>query len=195
MVLVAALKIGRDLLWLHFEEIDKNLPLFADRQVKIRPSGRAFMKECGDGGWIAIGFPTERGDRQFPQIILVVSWFIFSAVNYYDNVCSSLTSGASCLISSFGNDYFKQKSVARMLYSEWQSIIALTEQQAGSSLAYITTEEESSKKVILKKNMALKLFFEEVQKTIFGGGQFLNLPPMRDIKLFPGRKSRRSLLP
>jgi len=47
MVLETALKMGRDLLKPHFEEMDKNQPQLVDGQVKVHPSVRTFMRECG----------------------------------------------------------------------------------------------------------------------------------------------------
>lgn len=145
MVIKTAMKMGRDLLKPHFEEMDKNPPQLVDGQVKVHPSVRTFMKECGEGGWIASDLPLEQGGQQLPHMISFASGFIFSAANFSASAYTSLTSGATRLISSFGNDYLKETYMPKMLSGEWQGTMALTEPQAGSSLAYITTKAEPSK--------------------------------------------------
>ena len=52
MVLETALKIGKDLLRPNLEDMDKNPPEYVDGQVKVHPSMKTFLKECGEGGWI-----------------------------------------------------------------------------------------------------------------------------------------------
>jgi len=50
-----------------------------------------------------------------------------------------LTQGAAHLIEAFGSDALRTTYMARMYRGEWTGTMALTEPQAGSSLADITT--------------------------------------------------------
>ncbi|MEW6185100.1 MAG: acyl-CoA dehydrogenase family protein, partial [Thermodesulfobacteriota bacterium] len=139
LTLDTALKIGQDLLRPALREMDLNPPVFVHGEVKVHPSVRTFMKEAGEGGWIASVFPYEQGGQQLPQLVAAAGLFIFSAANYSGSVYDHLTSGAANLILSFGSEELKEKYVPRMLSGQWQGTMALTEPQAGSSLSDITT--------------------------------------------------------
>jgi len=142
MVLETALRIGKDLLQPTLGEMDKNPPEFIDGKVKVHPMVRPFMKECGEGGWIAAGAPFELGGQQLPLMISGAFRFILSAANYSASVYPLLTSGAAHLIESFGTQDMIDTYIPKMFSGDWQGTMALTEPQAGSSLADITTLAE-----------------------------------------------------
>ncbi len=142
MVLDTALKIGRDLLQPHLREMDQDPPKMIDGQVKVHPMVKSFMAECGEGGWIAAGAPFEREGQQLPRMIVNAFLFIFGAANYSASVYPMLTTGAAHLIESFGSEKLMETFVPNMFAGRWQGTMALTEPQAGSSLAEITTQAE-----------------------------------------------------
>ena len=142
MILETALKIGMDLLNPAFEEMDRNPPDLVDDEVKVHPVVRTFMKECGEGGWISATAPAEYGGLQLPIMIGMIPRFVFAAANYSGSVYPLLTYGAAHLITSFGTQELIDTYVPRMFAGEWQGTMALTEPQAGSSLADITTTAE-----------------------------------------------------
>jgi len=142
LVLETALKIGRDLLHPNYQEMDKNPPELINGMVRVHPMVRDFMKECGEGGWIAASAPFDLGGQQLPLMISAASRFIFSAANYSASVYPSLSTGAAHLIEAFGSQEMIETYIPRMFSGEWQGTMALTEPQAGSSLADITTLAE-----------------------------------------------------
>jgi butyryl-CoA dehydrogenase len=142
MVIETALKIGKDILRPNLQEMDKNPPQYVDGQVKVHPSVKAFLKECGQGGWIGSNAPAEMGGQQLPLMIAFASRFIFSAANYSAMVYPILTDGAAHLIEVFGSDALKETYIPKMFSGEWQGTMALTEPQAGSSVGDITTVAE-----------------------------------------------------
>ncbi len=142
MVLDTALKIGRDLLQPHLREMDQDAPKLVDGQVKVHPMVKKFMTECGEGGWIAAGAPFEREGQQLPTMIVNAFMFIFGAANYSASAYPMLTTGAAHLIESFGSEKLMETFVPRMFAGQWQGTMALTEPQAGSSLAEIITQAE-----------------------------------------------------
>lgn len=142
MVLKAAMELAQRLLWPVFQEMDQNPPKFVGDQVKVHPSVKKFLEECGQGGWIGPRMPVEWGGQQLPQMITHACEFIFAAANYSASVYPGLTSGAAHLILSFGNEEMKKTYLPRMLSGKWQGTMALTEPEAGSSLSDITTEAE-----------------------------------------------------
>jgi alkylation response protein AidB-like acyl-CoA dehydrogenase len=142
LTLETALKMGQDLLGPVLREMDLNAPSLINGEVKVHPSVRTFMKESGEGGWIASLFSFDLGGQQIPQLISTASQFIFSAANYSASVYPHLTTGAANLILSFGSEELKELYVPRMLSGEWQGTMALTEPQAGSSLSDILTQAQ-----------------------------------------------------
>ena len=139
MVLDATIKLAKDLMWPTLMDMDHEPPEMSDGSVKVHPSVSDVMRECGEGGWIAAGFPIEFEGEQFPVLFCSVCRFIFSAANYSAAVYPDLTAGAARLITSFGSRNLMEIYVPNMLGGKWQGTMALTEPQAGSSLADITT--------------------------------------------------------
>jgi len=142
MVLETALKMGRNLLFPCFQEMDKIPPEFIDGEVTVHPVVKEFMKACGEGGWIAANAPFELEGQQLPILITATCRFIFSAANYSASVYPLLTAGAAHLIEAFGSEELMSTFIPRMFSGEWQGTMALTEPQAGSSLSDITTRAE-----------------------------------------------------
>ena len=142
LVLKAAIKLGKDLLFPIFEEMDRNQPELVDGNVRVHPSVKTIMKEFGEGGWITSRVPFEQDGEQLPSLVADVCEFIFSAANYSANAYPGLTFGASHLIQSFGSKALYDTYVPRMHTGEWQGTMALTEPEAGSSLSDITTMAE-----------------------------------------------------
>ncbi len=139
MVLETGLKMGKDLLYPAFSEMDKNPPEFVEGEARVHPMVRTLMKECGKGGWIGASAPYDMGGQQIPNTIMSAFRFIFSAANYSASVYPFLTTGAAHLILSFGSKELTEAYVPRMFAGEWQGTMALTEPQAGTSLTDITT--------------------------------------------------------
>lgn len=142
MVLETAMKIGKDFLRPNLQEMDKNPPEYVDGQVKVHPSIKTFLKECGEGGWIGSNAPMEVGGQQLPLMIAFACRFIFSAANYSAMVYPLLTDGAAHLIGTFGTEELKETYIPKMFSGEWQGTMALTEPQAGCSVGDITTVAE-----------------------------------------------------
>jgi len=142
LVLETAFKLGRDLLQPAFQDMDKAPPEFLDGQVKVHPSVKTFMKECGEGGWIGACAPFDLGGQQLPLMISASFRFILCAANYSASVYCLLTTGAAHLIEAFGSQEMIETYIPKMFSGDWQGTMALTEPQAGSSLADITTLAE-----------------------------------------------------
>jgi butyryl-CoA dehydrogenase len=142
MVLKAAVKLGKDLLFPIFEEMDRNPPELVDGEVKVHPAVKTIMKEFGEGGWISSRVPFDQDGEQLPSMVADICEFIFAAANYSANAYPGLTFGASHLIESFGGKDLYDTYVPRMRSGEWQGTMALTEPEAGSSLSDITTMAE-----------------------------------------------------
>ncbi len=139
LVLDAAMKLSKQLLHPVFEEMDRKQPYLENGAVKVHPSVKEMMKEFGQGGWIGATFPEEIDGEQLPDVVNRACQLIISAANYSSGVFPSLTSGAAGLLWAFAAKELQDTYLPKMLAGEWQGTMALTEPNAGSSLADITT--------------------------------------------------------
>ena len=142
MVLKEAIRLAKELLWPNFEEMDRNQPELINGEVKVHPSVRKIMREFGEGGWITSRVPFDLDGEQLPHLLADVCDFIFQAANYSASAYAGLTAGAAHLIESFGSKELYHAYVPIMYTGNWQGTMALTEPEAGSSLADITTMAE-----------------------------------------------------
>jgi butyryl-CoA dehydrogenase len=142
MIMETALRMAKHSLLPTLREMDRNPPKFVEGKIMVHPKVREFMKWWGDGGWIAATFPYELGGQQLPRLLSSACMFIFGAANYSASVYPMLTAGAARLIESFGSAELKRVFIPKMLEGKWQGTMALTEPQAGSSLADVTTQAE-----------------------------------------------------
>ncbi|UCG08794.1 MAG: acyl-CoA dehydrogenase [Desulfobacterales bacterium] len=146
MVLKAAIKLAKDLLRPVFEEMDRKQPELVDGEVKVHSAVGKMMKEFGQGGWITSRVPFELNGEQLPHLVADVCDFIFQAANYSGHAYAGLTAGAAHLIESFASKELYDTYVPNMYTGNWQGTMALTEPEAGSSLADITTMAEPTDK-------------------------------------------------
>ena len=142
MVLKAAMELATGLLWPICQEMDQKPPELVGDQIKVHSSVKKIMEEYGTGGWLGDDIPIEWGGQQLPQMIGMGTRFIFCAANYSAAAYSGLTTGAARLILNFGKEELKKTYLPNMLSGKWQGTMALTEPEAGSSLADITTMAE-----------------------------------------------------
>ena len=144
MVLDTAMKMARDTLKPCFTEMDRNPPVFVNGQVKVHPMVRTILKQFGEGGWISAMASAEHGGQQLPSMLVLACHFIFGAANYSGSIYPSACTGAAHLITTFGTQDQIDTYVPKLYAGAWQGTMALTEPQAGSSLADITTTAELS---------------------------------------------------
>jgi alkylation response protein AidB-like acyl-CoA dehydrogenase len=142
MVLDTARHISAGKMYPYFTEMDREPPVYENGRVKVHGSVREFMKLAGEGGWINCIFSEELGGQQFPVSLYNAVLFIFAAANYSLSVYPGLTTGAAHLIVSFGSDELKEIYLPHMFSGEWQGTMALTEDEAGSSLSDVKTSAE-----------------------------------------------------
>lgn len=140
LTLETAAQIAREALFPHLEAMDQNPPEYVDGIVKVHPAVKPFLQACGERGWICAGSPYEREGQQLPIMLTSAVRFIFMAANYSASAFLILTSGAGRLIESFGTAELAETYLPKMYSGEWQGTMALTEPQAGSSLADVKTQ-------------------------------------------------------
>jgi alkylation response protein AidB-like acyl-CoA dehydrogenase len=139
MVLDTAVRMGKEILFPIFTEMDREPPRLEDGTIKVHPKIREYLRESGEGGWISAAAPFELDGQQLPMALVQASLFVFGAANFSAGAFPFLTAGAAELIESFGDEHLKEIYIPKMFSGEWQGTMALTEPQAGSSLTDITT--------------------------------------------------------
>ena len=142
MVLSAADGLAKKMMRPILEEMDRNPPELENGIVKVHPDVRKIMNECGKGGWITASKPIKHGGEQLPLMITDSCQYIFCAANYSAAVYPGLSAGASHLIEAFGSKDLMETYIPNLHSGKWQGTMALTEPQAGSSLADLETSAE-----------------------------------------------------
>ena len=142
MVLKEAVKLGKDLLFPLFEEMDRKQPELVGGEVRVHPSMKKIIKEFAEGGWLTSTVPFDQDGEQLPNMVADICEFIFAAANYSANAYAGLTKGSSHLIECFGSKDLYDTYVPNMRAGKWQGTMALTEPEAGSSLSDVATTAE-----------------------------------------------------
>jgi butyryl-CoA dehydrogenase len=138
------MKMGSDMMYPVFQEMDKNPPRYEELQAKVHPAVRKFLDECGQGGWLNADWGYEDGGQQLPNMIKFLCWFVFSASNYALGAYAQLTAGAANLIREFASAEIKDKYLEKLCAGKWQGTMALTEPDIGSSLGDLTTSAQET---------------------------------------------------
>lgn len=146
LVLDTVSKLASDTMYPVFQEMDSKPPVFDNGIANVHPAVRRFMAECGAGGWVSPTLPYSQGGQQAPTLLYFCMSFIMAAANYSMFAYLTLTTGAANLLAAFGSQELKDIYLNNMLEGKWQGTMALTEPNAGSSLADLTTQAEDAGK-------------------------------------------------
>ncbi len=142
LVLDAAEQLAEKELRPFLTEMDRKEPQFQNGKVNVHPQVRKLMKEFGEGGWISADGPKAFGGQGLPLTLTSCAQFIFGAANYSASVFPFLSAGAARLIAEFGSARLQKEYIPKLYSGQWQGTMAMTEPQAGSSLADITSSAE-----------------------------------------------------
>lgn len=132
--------IGDKELYPIYTKMDKEKAYYKDGTVYVLPELGKAVKAIAESGIIGAMDTYENGGIQLPYCITNAALSILYAANPNATPYATLTQGAANLISSFGNQELKDTYLEKMYNWEWQGTMALTEPEAGSSLADIITE-------------------------------------------------------
>ena len=144
MVIDTVMKMGSEILYPVFQEMDQNPPRYEQSQAKVHPAVRTFLDECGRGGWLNADWDYADGGQQLPNMIKFTYWFVFSAANYALGAYAQLIAGAANLIREFASQELKDTYLEKLCSGVWQGTMALTEPDVGSSLGDIMTSAQET---------------------------------------------------
>jgi alkylation response protein AidB-like acyl-CoA dehydrogenase len=126
----------------HNRTADENEPRFVDGRVEMIPEVARALAVFRESGIMSGTFDEEYGGMQLPQTVGQAAFAWFKAANVGTSSYPFLTMGNARLLLAHGSQEQKDTYVRPMLEGRWFGTMALSEPQAGSSLADITTRAE-----------------------------------------------------
>ena len=141
-VLELAERIATDHFRPHNRRADENEPRMVDGKVELIPEVGRALRVFADAGLMAGGFDEELGGMQLPHVVSQAAMAWFQAANISTSAYPFLTMGNARLLLAHGSKEQIDTYVRPQLEGRWFGTMALSEPQAGSSLADITTRAE-----------------------------------------------------
>lgn len=137
--LAACRRVAREVLFPAYRAMDEAPPRFEGGRVTVHPRMHAAWQALVELGVIVAGRPAAVGGQQLPLTVATLSHAVLMAGNLSAYGYAGLTTGAAHLIEAFGSDALKATYLEKLYSGAWTGTMALTEPQAGSSLADVTT--------------------------------------------------------
>jgi alkylation response protein AidB-like acyl-CoA dehydrogenase len=141
-VLELAERIATDHFAPHNRLADENEPRMVDGLVELIPEVGAALAVYAEAGLIAGTFDEELGGMQLPHTVAQAAMAWFNAANVGTSAYPFLTTANARLLVAHGSPQQVDTFVRPMLEGRWFGTMALSEPQAGSSLADITTRAQ-----------------------------------------------------
>jgi butyryl-CoA dehydrogenase len=132
-------RYAREVLFPTYRAMDATPPTFEGGRVHVHPVMRSLYAGMVDLGILTATRPPEVGGQQLPLTVHAVASAYLMAGNLSAYGYLGLTLGAAHLLEVFGTPWLKEQFMARLYRGEWTGTMALTEPQAGSSLADVKT--------------------------------------------------------
>ncbi len=124
----------------YYQEMDGNPAKYdGNGKVMTHPQLKVIVQNAAEQGWIGASASFEHGGMQIPESVNNAAQHIFQAANNGVQGYLGLSAGAARLITNFGTMEQVERYVKPIFEGQWQGTMALTEPQAGSSLADIKT--------------------------------------------------------
>jgi len=138
-VIDTADKIARERFAPHNSVADKEEPRIEDGKVTMRSEVKTAIDAYAEAGFIAGRYDYELGGMQLPETVMTACNGFFMAANPSTAGYPFLTTAAANVIRTFGSPEQQQQYLEPMLSGRFTGTMALTEPQAGSSLADLRT--------------------------------------------------------
>jgi alkylation response protein AidB-like acyl-CoA dehydrogenase len=126
----------------HNKLSDANEPTFDGTRVTVIPEVGEALEAFGKADLIGMSADESLGGAQLPTCVAQAGFAWMSAANVSTSGYLMLTIGNANLVAKFGTDEQIETYVKPMLAGRFTGTMALSETQAGSSLADITTRAE-----------------------------------------------------
>ena len=126
----------------HNRKADILEPHVVDGKVVLIDEVKIALEKFRDAGFFAAHSDFEHGGMQLPNMVALACQCVFLMANPATAAYPFLTIAAGNLLESFGSTAQKTEFLGKMLEGKWFGTMALSEPQAGSSLADILTRAE-----------------------------------------------------
>lgn len=126
----------------HNKKSDANEPTFDGEKVTVIPEVKEAWDAFAQADLLGMSFAAELGGAQLPTTVAQAAFAWISAANLATSGYLMLTIANANLLAEFGTDEQIDAFVRPMLAGRFSGTMALSETQAGSSLADITTRAE-----------------------------------------------------
>jgi butyryl-CoA dehydrogenase len=143
-VIDSADRIAREKFAPHNALADQEEPRFVDGRVEMRPEVKEAIDAYAGAGFIAGRYDEALGGMQLPESVMAACNGFFVAANPGTAGYPFLTAAAANVIRLFGSRAQRSTYLPPMLEGRFTGTMALTEPQAGSSLADLTTSATST---------------------------------------------------
>jgi butyryl-CoA dehydrogenase len=131
-------RFARDVLYPAYRPLDAEPPVLRDGKVLVHPRMKEIWPRLCELGVISAPRPAEVGGQQLPATIALAANLYLMAGNCAAYGYAGLTSGAAHLVETFGSPALRERWLAPMHEGRFAGTMALTEPQAGSSLADVS---------------------------------------------------------
>ncbi|WP_163989683.1 acyl-CoA dehydrogenase [Pyxidicoccus caerfyrddinensis] len=139
LLLDSTRRFAREVLYPTYRPMDAEPPVFKDGRVHVHPLMRKLYPQLVELGLLTATRPPEVGGQQLPLTVHAVSSAYLMAANLSAYAYVGLTLGAAHLLEVFGSPEVQAMFMEPLYRGEWTGTMALTEPQAGSSLADVRT--------------------------------------------------------
>ncbi len=139
LLLETVRKLARRVLYPTWKAQDEHPPSFAGGRVTLHPTFRDLWPQLLATGLLSATRPEVHGGVQLPFLVHAVASAYLGAANLNVVGLAMLTSGAAHLVEVFGDDAQRAQWMTPLFEGRWTGTMALTEEQAGSSLADVRT--------------------------------------------------------
>ncbi|HEY6104816.1 MAG TPA: acyl-CoA dehydrogenase [Anaeromyxobacteraceae bacterium] len=139
LYLRAARRLAREVLFPSYRPVDQEPPVLRDGKVTVHPLLHEIHPQIVALGHLSAPRPAEVGGQQLPLAVATAADLYLMAGNLAAVSYAGLSAGAAHLLESFGSEELKRDYMEPMYRGEWTGTMALTEPQAGSSLADVAT--------------------------------------------------------
>ncbi len=139
MTLDAVRRFSRTRLWPTYKAIDREPPTCVDGHVIVHPLMKALFADLSALGLVVAARPTSVGGVQLPRVVHSMASAYLMAGNLSAFGYIGLAAGAAHLLEVFGSPALQATYMAPIYEGRWLGTMALTEPQAGSSLADVAT--------------------------------------------------------
>ncbi|MBM4363887.1 MAG: acyl-CoA dehydrogenase [Deltaproteobacteria bacterium] len=135
----ACRRLARTEMFPAYRALDEAPPRLEGGRVVTHPALGPLYARLAELGLLAATRPAEVGGQQLPTVVAGLAHAYLMAGNLAAYGYAGLTASAARLLESFATPVLRETYMGRMLSGEWTGTMALTEPQAGSSLADVKT--------------------------------------------------------